>query len=103
MNHPVPPNGWQVSDQRAKPEKTIDEINGEAAPAITSIPGASSDVADLPMIKTLLLGASVALANLFLGFSYHTVTVTLNQLAEDLKIAEGNLQWAANGHLLAVD
>lgn len=102
MNAPVPANGLQASNQRGQPERTGDELNAEVMPAITNIPETSIDDADLSLTKTLLLSASVTLANLFLGFSYHTVTVTLNQLAEDLKIAEGNLQWAANSHLLAV-
>jgi hypothetical protein len=56
----------------------------------------------LSSTRIFLLGASVTSANVFFGFGYHTVTVTLNQLAKDLDIEEGNLQWAANSHLLAV-
>jgi hypothetical protein len=52
--------------------------------------------------KTLLLGVAVIFAALCLGFNYHCVTVTLNQLAKSLDIAEGDLQWASNAYMLAM-
>lgn len=43
--------------------------------------------------RTYLLGTSIILPSLSLGFGYHTVTVKVNLPAKDLKIKEGDLQW----------
>lgn len=102
MNQAISANLPPSTDERITPDKTSSGNDLEDTSANTSLLGASGVGGEVPLTRMLLLSASVTLANLCLGFSFHTVTVTLNQLAEDLNIAEGNLQWASNSHLLTV-
>jgi hypothetical protein len=102
MNQAISANLPPSTGQRVPPDQASRGNDLEDTPANTSLLGASSVDGEVSLTRMLLLSASVTLANLCLGFSFHTVTVTLNQLAEDLNIAEGNLQWASNSHLLTV-
>jgi hypothetical protein len=79
--------------------ESVDPEFGDVAKVGTD----ASSAQPLSMTRTLSLGAAVALAALCMGFNYHCVTVTLNHLAESLKIAEGDLQWASNAYMLAME
>jgi hypothetical protein len=92
-------NPFTSSKKSESEEETLD-ANLHQLAREDAAPGETTP--DLSLARTLLLSASVTLASLSLGFAYHTVTVTLNLLAEDLKISEGDLQWASNAYLLGL-
>jgi hypothetical protein len=92
-------NPFTSSKKSESEEETLD-ANLHQLAREDAAPGETTP--DLSLVRTLLLSASVTLASLSLGFAYHTVTVTLNLLAEDLKINEGDLQWASNAYLLGL-
>jgi hypothetical protein len=55
----------------------------------------------LSTTKILLLGVCVILGNVINGFNATAVNVTLDGVAESLKVKDGDLQWVANSYLLA--
>jgi hypothetical protein len=52
--------------------------------------------------KIILLGACTNLAVLSSGFSFNAMSISLDQAARDLKIAEKDLQWTFNALYLAM-
>jgi hypothetical protein len=54
----------------------------------------------LSTTKVLLLGICVVFGNVIVGFNSTAGNVTLDGIAESLKVKDGDLQWVANSYLL---
>jgi hypothetical protein len=61
----------------------------------------TSESFQLPIIRLVLLGFCVTLGNVALGYGFNAVPVTLDLLADDLAIADKDLQWTMNSYFLA--
>lgn len=55
----------------------------------------------LSTTRILLLGICITLSSVINGVNYTTTNVTLDGIAQSLKVKDGDLQWVANSYLLA--
>lgn len=78
---------------------TITAIITEAGSQLPTT--STSESFQLPIIRLVLLGFCVTLGNVALGYGFNAVPVTLDLLADDLAIADKDLQWTMNSYFLA--